>query len=372
MSKVDPSELDAIRKAAKKRFGEQTMYKGNELPATLKIPFDSIELNLATFGGAPMGRMLHFWGGPSSGKSLCAMSIARSAQNFRNEQFPNGMTVCLYNVEGTYDSDFAAEIGVDTDAVEIVNCGIIEDIGRHLDVLLPAAHIHIIDSTSFAEAALYAKAKKDDSRPGADARAWKMVLKEAEQVMDKGEPEEVDDKGKVISPRRDAENMIILISHETTDFNSGARIPVASKAIGHASSMSLFFRQAKKLYRTTEGGPLSDTRPKTGNDPLTGGHRVNGVEVEIEVVKSKACKPFGKARRILDYDTITFDNTFEIFKAGIFLKVINQSGSFYKVDGADKSYQGEEKMKDALKADSSIAMKIFAAADAYCKNGGFA
>lgn len=370
MSPVDPSQLDAIREAATKRFGEQTMFHGNEIPAALALPFDSIELNLATFGGARMGRMMHLWGGPSSGKTMAAWSIARSAQNFRSEQFPDGMTVCYYNVEGTYDSDFTAELGVDVDNVEVVNCGIIEDIGRHLDVLLPAAHIHIIDSTSFAEAALYAKAKKDDSRPGADARAWQMVLKEAEQVMDKGEPEIVR-KGKVVQPRREAENMIILISHETIDFNSGARKPVASKTIGHASAMTLRFAQAKKLYRTTPGGPLSDTRPQKPNDELSGGHRVNGVEVEIEVVKSKVCKPFGKARRILDYDTITFDTMFEMFKAGLFLKVINKSGSFYTIDGVEGSIQGQEKVKEALAADQSLQMKIYAAADSYCRNGGF-
>ena len=302
--------------------------------------------------------------------TMSAWGLVKMAQQHRSVFFPEGLHTTYYNVEGTYDPVFTAELGVDTDRVEIVDCNIIEDLGRHLEAMFTVSHIHIIDSTSFAESSLEADANLGESRPAADARAWKQVLKRMERKMDKGDPSEGRPGEKGYRPARPGDNMVILISHETVDFKTTAVKPVSGKTIGHASSMSLHYRQAKKLYRGEEGGKLTDTRPKTGNDPLTGGHRINGAEIEIEVNKSKVCRPFGKARRILDYDTLQFDNAFEWFKAGVFLGVIEKSGNFYKFPDSDKSINGAATAQEHLANDPSVVAAIQTACNDYYAKGG--
>lgn len=364
MSPVDITQLDAIRAAAKKKFGEETIHNGSIMPAIYKVPFDSVELNLATFGGAAMGRMMQLWGGPSSGKTLSAWGIVKMAQQISDEFFPDGLHTTYYNVEGTYDPVFTRQLGVDTDRVEIIDCNIIEDIGRHVEAMFLASHIHIIDSTSFAESELEARADLGDSRPAADARAWKQVLRHLERVMDKGEPSDGN------NPGRPGDNMVILISHETVDFKTNAIKPVSGKTIGHASSMTLHYRQAKKLYRSSPGERLTDTRPQKGNDPLTGGHRINGAEIEIEVTKSKVCRPFGKARRTLDYDTLQFDNAAEMFKSGVFLGVIEKSNNHYTFPGHDKAIHGAPAAAEFLANDMATVSAILRACEEYYKTGG--
>lgn len=354
---VDSSLLPQIVAEAKKRYGGvEVIHSGDTTQPVYRIPWDSLELNLATYGGAPMGRMIRCWGGPSSCKTLQALLMARNAQQHRSERFPDGLTVAYYNIEGTYDPVFTRNVlGLDIAEPKfmVVEGQIIEEISRSLDALLHAINIHIIDSTSFAQSTHIADAKKESNQPGFDAKAWRRALQSAEQNMDK------------------QENMVIYISHDTVDFHTGALKAQGGRTLDFASSMTLKHRQAKKLYRRPDG-TLGETRPKEGNDDLTGSHRVDGYELEIEVIKSKVCRPFGKARLIYDIANSSFDKSFELFKAGVFLGVIQKSGSHYSIPTSDKSIHGEPKMKARLMEDDALVMAIFSAANDYISENAYA
>lgn len=354
---VDPSLTDSIIAAAKKRYqGLETIHAGDAMPPVYRIPWDSIELNLATYGGAPMGRMIRPWGGFSSCKTLMALGLAKQAQQHRSERFPDGLTIAYYNIEGTYDPLFTRDaMGVDISKEKfiVIEGGLIEDVSRNLDAMLAARHIHIIDSVSFAQSVHGFTAPKEGRQPGFDAIAWKNALRSAEMNMDK------------------RENMIILIDQERVDFRTGASKPAGSKVIDHASSMSLYHRQSKKLYRLPSG-ELTDTRPKLGNDDLTGSHRVDGMIVEIEVNKSKVCRPFGKAMLKYDVDEMAFDKMFELKKAGLFLGVIEQSGSYFKVPTSDKTLHGDPKLTERLAEDDVLVMKIYEEANNYYRTAAYA
>lgn len=357
MTPVDTSLLDKIITEANKKYGEQVIHAGDETVPVYRIPWDSLELNLATYGGAPMGRVIRLWGGPSSCKTLLALGLAKQAQQHRSERFPDGLTVAYYNTEGTYDPVFTRDVmGVDISkpAFTVVEKNIIEDVSRNLDSLLHAVHVHIIDSTTYATSIHRVDAKKESRQPGLDAQAWKDAMRTAELNMDK------------------EENMIIVISHETIDFNTGASRAQGSKMLDFASSMTIKTRSAKKLYRTEPGGPLSETRPKQGNDELTGTHRIDGYYLEAEVVKSKVCRPFGKANMIFDLDILAFDRQFELMKAGIFLGVIEKSGSYYKIPTSDKTIHGEPKLKDRIAQDDVLVMAIYQAASKYMRESAYA
>lgn len=354
---VDPSKLNDIIAASKKRFHTELIHNGDVTPPVYRIPFDSIELNLATYGGAPMGRMIRLWGGFSSGKTLNAWGLAKQAQQHRSERFPDGLVVAYYNIEGTYDPIFTRDMmGVDIEKLVVVEGTIIEDISTQLDALLHAAHIHIIDSTSAAQSSHLFTATKESRQPGLDAVAWKNALRSAEENMDK------------------QENMVVLIQQVSTDFKTGADKPQGAKMVGHANAMSLAHRKATKLYRTADGG-WTNTRPKIGNDELTGTHKVDGYEIEIEVDKSKVCRPFGKARLRLDLNTIQYDKMFELKKAGLFLGAITQSGAFYRVSTMkekDKALQGNTALEKRLADDSALVMDIYQRAAQYCKDSVYA
>lgn len=348
MSPVDTSQLDAIIAAANKRFKDTSpIHTGDQTQPVYRIPWDSLEMNLATYGGAPMGRIIRLWGGYSSGKTLNLWGLAKQAQQHRSERFPDGLIVAYYNVEGTYDPVFTRDMmGVDIEKLVIVEGTLIEDISTKLDALLHAAHIHIIDSVSMAQSVHSFTASKESRQPGLDAVAWKNALRSAEENMDK------------------QENMIAIVQHAVVDFKTTALKPQGGSMANFANAMSLKHRQATKLYRT-EGGDWTDKRPQKGNDDLTGTHKVDGYEIEIEVDKSKVCRPFGKARLRLDLDTISYDKMFELKKAGLFLGVIEQSGSFFRVPTSDKSIQGQAKLEERLAQDDALVMEIYRAAGKY-------
>jgi RecA/RadA recombinase len=353
---VDPSLLDGIIAASTKRMnGVQTIRSGDMVPAVHRIPFDSLELNMATYGGAGMGRMIRLWGPKSSCKSMIAWGLAKQAQQHRSERFPNGLTIAYYNAEGAYDPIYVRDrMGVDISPGKLIisDGAMIEDVSEKLDSLLHAVNLHIIDSASFCQSVHKFTAKKESRQPGLDAQAWGAALTAAEENMDK------------------QENMIVIIDQARVDFKTGALKVAGGMAADHASSMTLKCVAAKKLYRV--GGELVETRPKQGNDPLSGSHRVDGREIDIEVEKSRICRPFGKARLTFDIDKLAFDKLEELKKAGIFLGVIEQSGSYFKIPTSDKSIQGVPKLKARLAEDWQLATHIMEAANDYMKNAVYA
>lgn len=353
---VDHSQLDSIIAAANKRMkAVDNVHFGNTTQPVYRIPWDSLELNMATYGGAPMGRIIRCWGGFSSGKTLNLWGLVKQAQQHRSDRFPDGLICAYYNIEGTYDPIFTRDMmGVDIDKLVLIEGTIIEDISDKLDALLHAAHIHIIDSVSFAQSVHVFTANNESQQPGFDAKAWKNALRSAEENMDKNE------------------NMIAIVQHGAVEFKTGAQKPAGGQMANYANAMSLKHRQATKLYRGADG-KLTDTRPQKGNDDLTGTHKVDGYEIEIEVDKSKVCRPFGKARLRLDLETISYDKMFELKKAGLFLGVIEQSGSFFKIPTNNgKSIQGTAALEERLAGDAALVTEILTAADRYMKEKVYA
>lgn len=349
---VDPSNLDAIVAAATKRFGGvQTISRGIDTPQVKRISWGSPEMDLITWGGAPMGRMIRPWGAKSSFKTLMVMSMAAQAQQYRDEQFPDGLTVAYYNVEGTFDEPFTRRLGVDTEKLILVNefTNTIEDVVIQLQGLLTVAHIHIIDSVGFITSR-----ERVETVPGAKmsraskARAWSDLLPDIEGRMDK------------------QENMIVFIDQVRVHQQHGHEINSSSAIFDHASAMDLHHRRTKSLYLGADGEYLEKRPQKSNVDTLNSDDiLIDAVEFGVELNKSKVCRPFGKARLRWDLNEERFDRAFELKKIGIFLGVIQQSGSFYTIPTQTKSIQGERKLCQRIEQDEVLAMQIFAAVNKY-------
>ena len=100
------SIVSAYNKSAKKDVIQTGMKTG----VVGRLPTGIFELDYTIGGGIPLGRVSIFYGAESSAKtSLCLLLIAQAQR-----LYPKGE--CVYiDVEGHFDPDWAAKLGVDTD-----------------------------------------------------------------------------------------------------------------------------------------------------------------------------------------------------------------------------------------------------------------
>ncbi len=335
---VNPDSLNEIMLAVTKRFGETSIRMGDQVPPVRSISWGSIEMDLATWGGAPMGRMVRPWGAGHSGKSLASWGLTREAQK-------QGLKIAYYNVEQQYDPVFTRDkMGVDIDDLIVVEGSLIEEVGVKLQALLGAANIHIIDSVSMGISRQEFDTPHDKYSPrGARARAWGEILRDVTERMD------------------DQENMIVLIDQVRVNQQHGGEQAASSTIFHHASSMSLHHKKIRNLYRDASG-ELQEKYPKTSHVETMGGEiLVDGMELGIECVKSRVCRPFGKARLRLNLETMQFDRAYELAKAGEWLGVIEKNGAFFKVPTTDKAIHGGAKLRERLQEDDALVMQIYAA-----------
>ncbi len=355
---VDPSNLKAIMAASSKKFGEGRVRFGSEVAEIDRISWGSLELDMATWGGAPMGRVIRPWGGKHTAKSLIAWGLVKSAQEHRSDKYPDGLTCVYFNAEGQYDPHFTKEfMGVDTDKLVVEEGSIIEEITAKAAAYLDVAHILIIDSIGHCQSrAQYeldpAKGATKGAR-GTQAVAWGQFLKHVIERMDKHE------------------NMIVAIDQVRTNQTYGQEVASGSNIWDHCSSMDLHHRKVANLYQQADGS-LGPDRPQKPHYQTMGQEvLIDGFEIGIEVNKSRVCRPFGKYRGRLGFEDMQWDRNFELKKVALYLGVVTQSGAYFSVDGESKSMHGHKQFDQRLDEDPSLVMKIYGAVDKYFKDNGY-
>jgi RecA/RadA recombinase len=268
------------------------------------------------------------------------------AQRYRDDEFPDGLVCAYYNAEGTFDELFARQLGVDTEKLILVNefTETIEDLVIQLQALLEVAHIHVIDSVG-----AMTSRERIETMPGqkmsraSKARAWSDLMPDIQSRLDK------------------QQNMILFIDQVRVHQQYGHEINSTSAVFDHASALDLHHRRIKLLYLGSDGEYL-ETRPQKSNVETVGNEvLIDAVEFGVEINKAKVCRPFGKARLRWDLNKEKFDRAFELKKLGIFLGVINQSGSYYTVPTQTKTIQGERKLCLHIEQDGALAMQIYSA-----------
>lgn len=346
---VDPSKIPETIAAIEKRYDKNTIFKGSEYQRVPRIPFPSIELNIATGGGIPLGRATRIFGEFSSGKTLTCLNTIRNAQNlhliaqemiesdsqvvkrkgqYLLDKFPNGLEVAYYNVEGVYDKEFAQRLGVDTDRLYVIDGTVIEKIGTVLEGSLGAIHMHIIDTASAASSVDELKAKIEDWHRGIKARAWGKVIDHLQEHMDK------------------TENSVIFVDQVRVDQQTGAFKAAGGKKMEHLSALTIKFKKGAWLFDRGDG-TLVDEKPKTSaKATIHGDAEPDGFKVDALVTKSRVGRQNRVARLQLRHDTNGFDQEYELEKAATWLKVVDKNGSWYSLNG-DK-FQGRKKLIELI------------------------
>ena len=111
------SELEETRRAVQKRYGEATIKKGRNVVRPDRISTGIFTLDFALLGGMPMNRLSMVVGERHAGKSMISNLLIANAQRM----YPDKVVVLL-DIEGTFESTWAERLGVDLDALEIVEC----------------------------------------------------------------------------------------------------------------------------------------------------------------------------------------------------------------------------------------------------------
>jgi recombination protein RecA len=333
---VHPSEYNEIIAKINKKY-EGSVHKGNDTPKVDRISTGSLELDVAMGGGVPTGRFTRFYGGYSSGKTLSSLGVAREAQKM-------GLMVAYYNIEQAYDEDYVKDkLGVDTDALTVVEGSTIEEIGEKMEALFSVCHVHIIDSVSQAVSEDELDGDIRDWRPGIAARAWGKVVRR-------------------LNERFAHDNTVIMIDQVRVNFKTGAEEAAGGKILDHQSSMTVHFKRGSWLYRNESGYLDEKAKVEKG---YSGQSEPSGVEIKARVDKSRVCRPFRTATLRLDLDNSQFDRNFELIKAGKHYGVIRNAGRYYyftDADGNEIQVNSQQEFREELDRNDSLREDIRMAA----------
>ena len=331
---VRPEDYDEIVDKINRRY-EGDIRRGSDYESVARISTGSLELDIALGGGIPMGRWTRFYGGYHSTKTLTALSVIREAQK-------RGMLCAYYNVEKQYDRDFARDkIGVDVEALTIVEGASIEEIGEKMEAMIGVCHLHVIDSCSIAVSEDELNADIRDWRPGLNARAWGKVFRRLNDRFDHHQ------------------NTAILIDQMRVNFKSGGDQAAGGKVFDFQSSASVLFKKGSWLFRNSEGVLDDKAKQSKGYD---GQVEPAGFEIKCRIEKSRVCRPLRTATMRLDLDVLQFDRIFELRKAAVYFGVIRQGGSyFYFTPPNGDEYrigQGEKVVRQFIAADLTLQEQI--------------
>ena len=167
--------LDAALANIEKQFGKGSVMRlGDETRAPLEvIPTGSIALDVALgIGGLPRGRVVEIYGPESSGKTTVALHAVANAQRA-------GGIVAFIDAEHALDPDYAAALGVDTDALLVSQPDSGEQALEIADMLIRsgALDLIVIDSVAALVPRAEIEGEMGDSHVGLQARLMSQALR---------------------------------------------------------------------------------------------------------------------------------------------------------------------------------------------------
>lgn len=299
----------------------------------IRLPLVSAGLTHALGGGIGAGRVTLTYGNTSSGKSaLFQQTIGEIWQ-------PMGLTCAYVDVEGTWDSEWAARLRVNNKELVFASSRsagrIEEEIKPHL---LAGIDVIVIDSISDIMPEVFVDSKTGDlnefdkrKQTGAHAKACTQLVNGIHYLNDR--------------------TAVVLISQTTTEIGQ-----TYVKQIPHGGKKVLF--GSSQIIKLTS----SSTEPNQYKGEVQLGDRIVerpiGREVEWFVEKNKMGQQHGKGTYDLYYagDKVGIDTIGEVFNMAEEFGVIEKSGTWYTYDGTQ--YQGKRKVIAALSEDEGMLSKM--------------
>lgn len=298
-----------------------------------KIETPSIGLTSALNGGWGTGRQVLIWGPKSAGKSTFSMAQIAIAQRL-------GKTCAYFDVEKTFDPQWAAAQGVDTEALIYSSTGTITALVNDAVTLMKnGIDVIVVDSIT--------------------------ALMPAAYVDDDGELKEFEKTGAIgalsrglssaLSQLNYANNntLLILIS-QTRMAQKGSMYWGMSPTGGE--SVKFYSSQVVKLYSSEGSANIIDGETVVGDKIIK---KPIGRRVTYSVEWNKLGPQGTQGEYILyfDGDHVGIDNYGEILSLGVETGVIRKAGAWYYY-GEDKVGQGEIKAAQFLRENPEVFSKI--------------
>ncbi|MEV8143100.1 recombinase RecA [Specibacter sp. NPDC078709] len=317
-----PADRDKALAAAlaqiDKQFGKGSVMRlGDDIRAPIEvIPTGSIALDVALgIGGLPRGRVVEIYGPESSGKTTLALHAVASAQKL-------GGLAAFIDAEHALDPDYAAKLGVDTDALLVSQPDTGEQALEIMDMLIGSGSLDVIVIDSVAALVPRAEIEGDmgDSHVGLQARLMSQALRKI--------------TGR-LSQTKTTAIFINQLREKIGVFFGSPETTTGGKALKFYASIRIDVRRIQTL--------------KEGADAV-------GNRTKAKVVKNKMAPPF----KIAEFDIIYgvgISREGGIIDMGVEHGIIRKSGSWYTYDG-DQLGQGMENSRRFLKDNPELTDEL--------------
>ena len=310
--------LDLALAQIDKSFGKGSVMRlGEETRQPIEIiPTGSIALDVALgIGGLPRGRVVEIYGPESSGKTTVALHAVANAQ-------AQGGIAAFIDAEHALDPDYAAKLGVDTDALLVSQPDTGEQALEIADMLIRsgALDILVVDSVAALVPKAEIEGEMGDSHVGLQARLMSQALRKMTSALNQSKTTAI-----FINQLREKIG-VMFGSPETT---------TGGKALKFYASVRLDVRRIETL--------------KDGADAV-------GNRTKVKVVKNKVAPPF----KIAEFDILYGEGISRegsLIDMGVDNGFIKKSGSWFTY-GQDQLGQGKENARRYLKDNPSVRDEI--------------
>ena len=310
--------LEAALAQIDKQFGKGSVMRlGDEVRAPIEvIPTGSIALDVALgIGGLPRGRVIEIYGPESSGKTTVALHAVASAQRA-------GGIAAFIDAEHALDPDYAAKLGVDTDALLVSQPDTGEQALEIMDMLVGSGSLDVIVIDSVAALVPRAEIEGDmgDSHVGLQARLMSQALRKI--------------TGR-LSQTKTTAIFINQLREKIGVFFGSPETTTGGKALKFYASVRIDVRRIQTL--------------KEGADSV-------GNRTKAKIVKNKMAPPF----KVAEFDIIYGQGISReggIIDMGVEHGIIKKSGSWFTYDG-DQLGQGMENSRRFLRDNPELAAEL--------------
>jgi recombination protein RecA len=293
------------------------MRLGDEVRSPIEvISTGSIALDVALgIGGLPRGRIVEIYGPESSGKTTLALHAVANAQR-------NGGIAAFIDAEHALDPEYAAKLGVDSDALLVSQPDTGEQALEIADTLIRSGAIDIIviDSVAALVPRAEIEGEMGDSHVGLQARLMSQALRKITGALSNSGTTAI-----FINQLREKIG-VFFGSPETT---------TGGKALKFYASIRIDVRRIETL--------------KDGQEAV-------GNRTRAKVVKNKCAPPFRQAEFDIIYNQ-GISREGSLIDMGVDNGIVRKSGAWYTYEG-DQLGQGKENSRSFLKDNPDLADEI--------------
>ena len=319
MAAVDRDKaLDTALAQIERAHGKGAIMRlGDETRTPIEvIPTGSIALDVALgIGGLPRGRVVEVYGPESSGKTTLTLHAIANAQKA-------GGIAAFIDAEHALDPEYAAKLGVDTDALLVSQPDTGEQALEIVDTLVRsnAIDVLVIDSVAALVPRAEIEGEMGDSHVGLQARLMSQALRKLTGSISRSRCTVI-----FINQVR----MKIGVMYGNPETTSGGN------ALKFYASVRLDIRRT---------GQIKDRDDIVGNS------------TRVKVVKNKVAPPFKQVEFDIMYGE-GISKVGEILDLGVKAGLIEKSGAWFSYDSV-RIGQGRENAKIYLKENPEVALRI--------------